>query len=568
MDSLTLDVSCALNFLNSDESADTAVMALVRAGMTGTVDLVLSQEAFDEVAGTEDDELRAQRLARLAAFERLEPPASREHELDDLADDLLRALFPNSEPGSRTYDHNRRDCRQLAAHKMLGRSAFVTRDHKLLKRREAAAPYGIKIVAPSDALPSPAKPSGGDPALRSITLRRFVRNQDEGSLRAVLEPLGADYPDFDGWLTKSIQRPQTRITLGESQGQVAAAAVTAPKDGRVQKLAAFYVADAMQGSGLGSHLLWNEMRDWIEHEIDKVYVTVSSRKAWLLRFFALYGFVLEGVSARRYNDTSAELVLGKHLLRRRIDEAARDAFAQEDAPVLFSLPPHVEVEDTIAATGQRFATAFGWTGAGRRARLVEHVGDQERRSWTLGQLEHILYPARFPAADREAIVVPIEPVWADRMVEFAARQASLLEPEAEERRLLLRTDNVYYAYPKCTEIAEFGTPILLYVKEPVSAIIGDARLLQVTRGGPDELFRQFGGLGVYNATQIADHVIPGGPNAGTALALRFGHYVAYREHVSLSRLHDLVGRKLTPQGLTPVSFEEYEAIRRTGGVEW
>ena len=53
------------------------------------------------------------------------------------------------------------------------------------------------------------------------------------------------------------------------------------------------------------------------------------------------------------------------------------------------------------------------------------------------------------------------------------------------------------------------------------------------------------------------------------LALRFGMYVPFPQLVKRPAMFEAINRKISgPQGLTPIRFEEFEAIRRTGGLEW
>jgi hypothetical protein len=112
-----------------------------------------------------------------------------------------------------------------------------------------------------------------------------------------------------------------------------------------------------------------------------------------------------------------------------------------------------------------------------------------------------------------------------------------------------------------------GTPILFYVSAPVSAVIGEARILASAVDVPEELFATYGGLGIYRLPEISSHVMQQGPRKGQALALQFGFYVPFPELVEAATLDQIAGRRRVPQGLTPISFEEFKRIRRTGGLE-
>lgn len=569
MQTATLDTSCAQNFLSVTEQADLELIEVVRAGLTHQIDLKVSEAAFDEVARTPDVALRSHRLARLRAFGPVELPASRRPERDALADQLLTALFPHSQAGTTTFDHNHRDCIQLATHKLIGRDVFITRDRALRERAADASAFGIVVRDPAQALRELKASWPAVPDLASVTLRGFDPARDEAAVRDVLDPLAADYPAFHRWLdARFADRERTRITVGELRGEVSAAAVVVRKDDRVLKLAAFYVAPHARNAALGSHLLWSELRRWIHEGHEKVIVTISSRHADLLSFFAGFGFLVEGVSPRRYQDDTAEYVLSKHLLRERVDTEGLESFAASRAPLLFVGPRLGRPPARFWSwPGRASDPEFRWSGRSPDPELTALEDGAELIRWSIGDLERTLHPARFALDGRRALVVPIDRVWADALVEYVGQQRELERP-GEATRLLLRPDNAYYAYPKSMEVARPGAPILLYVSEPVSAVIGEATLLEVERAEPDDLYLRFGGLGIYRPEQIRMHVMRSGPHAGKAVALHFGRYVPYPSPVTHGNMSRVLGRRFNPQGLTPVSYEDFERVRRTGGVQW
>lgn len=569
MVSATLDTSCATNFLSVDEEPDEQLMEVISLALAGRVQVNVSEEAFREVGLTPDAEARERRLARLNAFGCVEIPNRLLTQRDEVANELHARLFPDATRGSKRDAHNVRDCQQLATHQLIGREVFVTLDRRLLRDAEEAAKHGITVVHPAEVVErvNAETAAAGLPSYPAISIRDGDLDHDESDIRRVLAPLGDDYPDFNGWLTRALNKEGTRVRLGEYDGQVAAVALSQPKDERVVKLSAFYVEDFARDAGLGGHLLWSELRTWTRHEVEKVYVTVSSRHADLVGFFTAFGFLVEGMSPRRYQEDTAELVLGKHFLRERVTDDTLADFARHSG-VVFRVPQGVEVDPPgwgLRPDGQQ--PALEWEGAGGGLCLVARERGIELRRWTLLDLERIFHPVRFAATERQALMVPIEPRWADALLEHAQQQRTLGR-DATSERLLLRADNAYYCYPKAIQVARPGTPILFYVAAPVSAVVGEARVFDARVDVPEELFATFGGLGIYRLPEIRSHVTRSGPRAGKALALRFALYVPFPEIVRATKLHSIAGRRRVPQGLTPVSFEEFEAIRRTGGLEW
>jgi hypothetical protein len=568
--SVTLDTSCALNFLMTEEDPDDDLMDVISLTLAGRIAAKVSEEAFKEVEGTADADARAKRIARLEAFGRLTIPKNRQGERDELAGKLHEAIFPKAQAGSRNDEHNQRDCRQLATHKLIGRAVFITRDERLLKGAAAAASEGIELLSPGElvALVESQMAAAGLPSYPGISVRDADLESDESDIRRVLSPLASDYPEFDSWLTRALDKEGTRVRVGEYDGRVAAVALSQVKGNGVVKLSAFYVDEPAQKAGLGGHLLWSELRTWARHEIGKVYVTVSSRHADLVAFFTGFGFLIEGMSPRRYQEDTAELVLGKHFIRERVTDETLAEFAESPAGVVFRVPAGAEAGPAawgLLPVAER--PALKWDGECDGLRLVAREGDQDLRSWRLLDLERVFYPARFAVSGRRALMVPIEPHWADALLEHAGQQRQLGQDPASER-LLLRSDNAYYCYPKSLDIARPGTPILFYVTAPVSAVVGEARIYEAAVDVPEELFAAYGGLGIYRLAEIRSHVMGRGPRGGEALAMRFGMYVPFADPVSQAQLGRIAGRRRVPQGLLAISFEEFEAVRRSGGVQW
>lgn len=399
--SITLDTSCALNFLGVDQDADAALSDIVGAAMAGRVSVRVSARAFEEVASLDDERAREQRLLRLRAFGRIEVASHQVAARDRLAIELHEALFPNAEAGSRTDEHNHRDCLQIATHAITGRSAFCTLDGKLLKRAGRVAQRGIRILSPARVLHEieEGQRAGALPGPSTIAVRDAVPDQDEAAIREVLEPLAADYPAFSEWLTGKLAAPTTRVRVGLLQERVGAVALSAPKDGtgRVVKLSAFYVADFAQDQGLGANLLWAELRTWAKHGVEKVYVTVSSRHPELVEFLHGFGFLIEGVSARRYQDDTAEIVLAKHFVRRVVSSDGLQHFADVEARAVFAAPRSVGASASTWAMSPRAPhPSFAWEGKGATTELVATESDVCVRRWDLLALERIFHPTRFP----------------------------------------------------------------------------------------------------------------------------------------------------------------------------
>ena len=311
-----------------------------------------------------------------------------------------------------------------------------------------------------------------------------------------------------------------RVRVGLFGARVGAVALSIRKDDRVVKLSAFYVTEDARAAGLGQHLLWSELRTWAISGVEKLDVTVSSRHADLIGFFREFGFVLRGSRRVDIRTTKEELVLGKHLVHRLVDEQGLGSFIDEVASRVFSAPASVKAGgETWALPPASTHPSSEWSGEGASLELVALADGVAERHWGLLELERTFHPVRFSLRTRKALLVPIQPRWASAMLEYPGQQPSLFDPPSE--KLILRADNAYYCYPRLLDVALPGTPILFYVSGG-TGLVGEARIIDAVVGEPEEVFARFGGLGIYEISQIRGHIGKNGKHRGEALALRFG----------------------------------------------
>jgi predicted transcriptional regulator len=189
------------------------------------------------------------------------------------------------------------------------------------------------------------------------------------------------------------------------------------------------------------------------------------------------------------------------------------------------------------------------------------------RQYVPSDLETHFYPLRVVLPTRRALIIPIKPEWAGPMISYEGRQEELFG--ARDQALLIRSDNVYYCYPRCEVEVDSRCSIIIYVSSPTSACIGEAKIIQSARDTPEVLHALFGGIGVYDVDHVRAHVRRGGYDDGRALALRFAYYVPFPKPVRLPDLRKLLGQpRMNPQGLHPISADAFEHVRAKGGLGW
>ena len=548
---------------------------VMHSGLSRRLDIRISEVVEEEIAGASDANTRALGLARLKMFPALRLSSAREADVEQLAGQLATRLFPDAEVGSRTWDHNLRDCRHLAIHKLMGRAVFLTLDDQLYRKRKfAEVVFGIHIATPRGlveelGLTQPTSVAMVEP---TVAARKY-RPQDEAEVRRVLAPLAADYPDFDGWLTETLEDSDSTIVVGLLDEHVAGAVIWKSRgaDRRAVKLAAFRIDESARNSGLGGHMLFHSLRQWIRAGYEIAYVTVPSAHADLVTFFASIGFLVQGVAPMRYQHDAAEIVMGKLILKMRVTPDDLESLAHLLCTTVFGRPgdrvggladdrlwflPPQTIFPNPAVDLRRGAI-----------QLVDETSGSVMRHLTAFELETAFYPLRLAVPGRRALLVPIRPDWADRMLTYAGKQEPMFRPPSDP--LLIRSDNVYYCFPRCREEVDQNCRILFYVSAPVSALVGEAIITQSMVDYPEVLHQLFGDLGIYTLEQIRRHVEPRGTRAGMALALRFSFYVPLPHSVNLAQLRKIMkAPRFSPQGLHPVEIETYEALRSTGGLEW
>ncbi|MGB3649646.1 MAG: GNAT family N-acetyltransferase [Rivularia sp. (in: cyanobacteria)] len=572
MEIFTLDTSCVLNLLNTKELVDQDLILLMRFGFDDIVNLVVTEQLSAEVIKSADNQ-RQEIIQRIGILPVHNVSKERCEERDLLAKNLFQTFWANAKPGSRNAEHGYRDCLHLASHKLCGGNIFVTCDNNLhTEVSNYGSIFGIIALSPTEAI---ARIQNDSPLLSGVEVPspvvRKSRPDDKDALKNLLEPLKNHYSDFDGWLNKTLNDKKACINLASIGNQpISGIAIWKKKDNRTAKLSLFYVAPESRKLGLGQHLLFYCIRELVGYRFEKVILTTSEENADLLMFFTRYGFRIEGISHRRYQrgdgSSSAELVLTKHLFYQRITENDVDNFVDKLVSTVFSLPKNNNVrnEDSWFIPPHHLEINHQFDKVNKKLVLIDN-NNKEVNSFSIFDLEKIFYPVRFATANRKAYLIPIQPQWANQMIQVNSNKVEATSRVAD--KLFLRTDNVYYCHPWCIDENVVGAPILFYISSPDSIIGGMGYILERRIAFPEELFLTFGGIGVYKIPNIQNHTKKSGSNLGCAMALKFGWWVPFPNPIPKSNFSKF-GIKGVPQHMQSISYQQYEDIMKEGGLEW
>lgn len=569
--SLALDTSCVVNLLSRDEQPDAALLMLFRFATQGRTTISVTPILETELPDHQGDDGLTDRALnrkfirdRIGMFSVEGIGAARQGQRDELAAHLLGLLWPNVVPGSRKWDHSMRDCQHIASLVLCGGGIFVSRDGELRRKAKAQqADIPIEVLSPEETLARfpvilPAVLASSSPIVRA------ARSDDADDISRLMDPIKSSYPNFDGWRQKALK--DKHFFIAEVAGRVAGVAVWSKKDDRVAKLSTFYIGDEYQKRGIGPHLLFHQIRLWSAERIEKVYVTVSSERIHILQFFFSYGFRIEGVSTRRYKSGTSEFILSKHLFFERVNDDQFDDFLKRLSAEVFTLPTN----DGISAPDRWFMppNQFELQASRNDQQQVTYItvcqSGHVSQHMKLAELEELTYPARFQLAGREAFMIPIQPKWADELMEVPRSQTSLF-PNTDKLRL--RTDNAFYCFPKMGPERLSGAPALFYVSRTDQFIAGCARILECRIADPEDLFVEFGDIGIYKIDDIRKHIEKRGKYAGCAMALRFAWWVPFPKPVTLDSLRNSFNLN-HPQTVTPIPYDLYERILEAGGIDW
>jgi len=379
--------------------------------------------------------------------------------------------------------------------------------------------------------------------LVETTPNAFIRGWASGDAKAtrvLLSPIAKEYPSFYEWLARKWRSGSVSKKVFEFNGTIAAYSMWQKKDDRCVKLQTFIVAPPFRRTAVGQHLLFHEIRTWSDDSgIDRVHVTISSGNTDLtnlVRFFRRFGFLVEGVASRRYNrDTSGtELVLVKHLLRDKVSTPNEwQALAEKIGREIWGIN-----------TGQMCQTRFG---IAERSSLVPvsfpkisldcDLSDRtsqsrislrdsngiEIREMGDEALMREFYPLRLHLLRKRYVLIPIYPKWCEAML------SNTIRIFRSKPRLNLRLDNVYYCYPKVTNLSS-GDFVIFYETgrgQGRRAAIGSAVVKNVDIDSPDALYDKYSDLGVYSLDEIRRHV-----RQAKSMAIHFDLFEPFKKRLS------------------------------------
>jgi hypothetical protein len=410
---------------------------------------------------------------------------------------------------------------------------------------------------------------GGVATLPNLSIRAWER-QDAKPTQVLLTSISEDYPDFYNWLGKQWKDPKVSKKVVQVGDTIAAYSMWKKKDDRNIKLQTFIVGHRFQGSAVGQHLLYHEIRNWAKDtKIERVYVTLSSRKSDLINYFYKFGFRVEGIAANRYprNPDAAEVVLGKHFMRDVVmnpgqlesmkNSLCRKIWGISETPIFsskifgvtgnnFFFPLHIREGKAGLDSGE--------TSVNPRV-TITGKGDKKLREFNDYDLMREFYPLKIFLQNKNYIAVPIKP-------EYSRELLGLRPDDSELTQLKMRVDHTYYCTPRHRDLRT-GDFVLFYETKHggnAGGALGTALVRECKVNTPEVLWKEYNKRGIFKLDDIQQHK----NRKGDSMVIHFDFFEPFLRVVSLDRIRNLLGRDTVFQTLTALSREEFLSIIAEG----
>ncbi len=186
---------------------------------------------------------------------------------------------------------------------------------------------------------------------------------------------------------------------------------------------------------------------------------------------------------------------------------------------------------------------------------------------TMWDIEKKFFPTKIFDADIPTYIIPIRPWWAHHLFDHQlAIQTTIGENKID---LALNTEAVYYKSkkPACKNLKPgvYGR-IIWYVSKnkkdkgyhDISAIRAVSRLDEVLVGKPQELFRRFQNLGIYQWNDVLG--VANGDPEKEIMAIKFSHTELLKLPIPLTEVQEVLENKFTMQSAYYVPKEKFAIL--------
>lgn len=193
---------------------------------------------------------------------------------------------------------------------------------------------------------------------------------------------------------------------------------------------------------------------------------------------------------------------------------------------------------------------------------------------TMWDIEKMIFPAKIIDADIPTFILPIKAKWAHHLFDYKLANQLLplffqsdnkLSPFFVKTDLALNTEAVYYKSKMAPKTLKPGVSgrIIWYVSkdeyyQDTSCIRAVSRLDEVLLGKPEELFRRFKNLGIYEWNDVLD--VAKGNSEKEIMGIKFSHTELLKLPIPLNEVQEILENKLTMQSAYYVPKEKFAIL--------
>ncbi len=457
-------------FIDLVEKRNEEAMGLEADWLTPFVTLCYTPELLVEINRNQDTETQKRRKAEAEQFAMLECSAEAFHNAEKELLPLFRA---------QSTEQDESDFRHVVRARAAGADVFVTRDEGLLdKADDVFGACGVAVVRP------------GELATQIDTLQQehlYQRRQVAGTNQVF----------------------QSRIKAVDER-LVSAIKANDEKQHALRELLNTFLADPRR---FYCHLLTNRT-----HEMLAAYVVDRHER-------------LDRIPLMRVCDKRR----GSTLARAMLTSVIRDAATVGSNAVLVTdgqadAAACADLGFCCVQGGQLKLVLTGWLSVEKVSSLLTWRDPSVERIKTAlpealtdarvaSELEHMLWPAKLSDSALQSYIVPIQPRYAEHLVDGRLATGSLFGADAD---LALNPESAYYRAAR-PNIGNCPSRVLWYVSQDshypgTMSIRACSRIVEVVKGTPKALHKRFRRLGVY---EWADVLKTAGSVNDEIMAFRF-----------------------------------------------
>ena len=188
---------------------------------------------------------------------------------------------------------------------------------------------------------------------------------------------------------------------------------------------------------------------------------------------------------------------------------------------------------------------------------------------TLLDIERFLFPVKIIDANIQNFIIPIKPFWAQQL--FDSKLANQTFLGATKIALALNREAVYYKAKNAPKELKPGVSgrILWYVSDDddhgydgVSAVRACSRFDEVVIGKPQELYRRFRNLGIYEEKHVFE--VAHNNLDKDIMVIRFTDTELFNKPIPLKTIQKILEKKVTMQNSCYISKESFARIYSLG----